>query len=149
MTTSGTLHPDDLQAMRDWFQKLNECVNALDFAAGRKLITDDFVAFGTFADFLVGGDEAEHKQWRNVWPTIENFRIRLDEVRGFTSPDRLFGVGITFFDSTGYLDDGSAFDRTGRVTLTFVRKQMGEPWLANHSHMSLVRGTPATSHRRA
>lgn len=147
MTTSHPLHADDLAGIQRWFEQLVECVNQLDYAAGRELVTTDFVAFGTYADLLRGIDQAEQEQWRNVWSTIQGFRIRLDQTEGFSSPDRLFAVGITFFDSIGYREDGSTFDRTGRVTVTFTRKHIGDPWLANHSHMSLLRGTPATSHK--
>lgn len=147
MTTSLPLAADDLQGVRLWFEQLQRCVNALDYAAGRDLVTSDFIAFGTYADLLRGVDDAEQRQWRNVWSTIEGFRIRLDTIEGFVSPDRRFAVGITFFDSVGYLDNGETFDRTGRVTVTFVRDTPEAPWLANHSHMSLLRGTPATSHR--
>jgi ketosteroid isomerase-like protein len=64
--------PDDLDAVKDWFRELAEHVRAVDFAA-RHLFAEDFVAFDTFTDFMIGRDLAENNQWRNVWPTIDSF----------------------------------------------------------------------------
>jgi ketosteroid isomerase-like protein len=138
-------HPDDLEAVRDWFRQLEGYVNALDFTGSYHLTHEDFLAFGTFADFFVGRDEAEKNQWRNVWPTISDFHFRLDDVRALVSPDRLFAVGLAVFDSTGYHEDGSTFARTGRATVSFDRAKVGDPWVTNHSHMSLMRGVPPRS----
>lgn len=146
MTTSPTPHADDIAAIRDWFARLNTQVNALDFEGARDWVSDDFVAFGTFADFLVGKDDAERNQWRNVWSTIKDFHVDLDDIRGMVSPDRLFSVGLAFFSSTGFGEDGTPFLRRGRATVSFVRERVGEAWVANHSHMSLMRGTPTSSH---
>lgn len=147
MTEPGrTIAQDDLDAIRAWFSTLNSQVNALDFAAARSSVTEDFVAFGTFSDFIVGIDDAEQNQWRNVWPKIKDFRVDVEGVRGFTSPDRLFAVGLAFFESIGFGEDGAPFDRRGRATVTFTRATADEPWVANHSHMSLLRGTPSVSH---
>ena len=42
------------------------------------------------------------------------------------------------------LSDGSPFPRPGRATMVFSRH--GDGWLCVHSHMSLNRGVPQTSH---
>lgn len=146
MTVSHPSLPEDIDAIRDWFARLNTQVNALDYAAARSSVSEDFIAFGTFADFLVGVDEAEARQWRNVWHTITDFNVRLADIRGFVSPDRLYATGLAFFDSTGFDAEGKPFPRTGRATVTFVRNATTDPWVANHSHMSLMRGTPTASH---
>lgn len=138
--------PEDLQAIRAWFGELAVHVNALDFAGSRHLTREDFLAFGTVANFVAGRAAAEANQWRKVWPTIDNFRFRLDDVRAFVSPDRLFAVGLAVFDSTGYREDGTAYERPGRATISFDRKRIGDPWVANHSHMSLFRDVPQISH---
>ena len=85
------------------------------------------------------------EQWSNVWPTIRNFRWRLDGVEAIVSPDRLSAVGMAIFDSDGFNQDGSRFDRPGRATVAFARKSVGEDWVAVHTHMSLFRGTPSRS----
>ncbi|MDQ2140406.1 nuclear transport factor 2 family protein [Alcaligenaceae bacterium B3P038] len=136
----------DLQQVRDWFKALSDNVQAVDYAAARHLFADDFVAFGTFTNFVSGQSHAEKNQWRNVWGTIDGFTWRLDDVQGFVSPDRLFAVGLAVWDSTGYQPDGTPFDRPGRATVSFARETVGAPWVATHTHMSLFRDTPSVSH---
>ena len=137
---------DDLEGVRRWFRALGECVEAVDFAAAHRLFAPDLVAFGTVADFVVGRDYAEREQWRLVWPAIDRFRWRLDGVRALVAPDRLMAVGLAVFDSTGYTPEGHPYDRPGRATVALARAAIGDDWIATHSHMSLFRGTPATSH---
>ncbi|WP_035829745.1 hypothetical protein [Kaistia adipata] len=143
---AGTVvHEADLADIRRWFTELSGYVRAVDFVPARQLVIDDFISFGTFTDFMVGREVAETTQWRKVWPTVDGFTFR-DDIRALVSPDRLFAVGLAVFDSTGYHEDGSTFTRAGRATVSFIRKSVEEPWVSNHSHMSLFRGTPATSH---
>jgi ketosteroid isomerase-like protein len=139
---------EDRGAVRDWFRQLAGLVNGQDFEGFRALTREDFVAFGTFADFVTGREDAERSQWRSVWPRISDFRFRLEGIRVMVSPDRLFAVGLAIFESTGYHEDGTSFDRPGRATVTFDRAAIGEPWIANHTHMSLFRDVPAVSHGR-
>jgi ketosteroid isomerase-like protein len=141
-------HPDDLEAMRRWFKGLEECVHSVDFAAGRPLFAEDMIAFGTFSDFVAERDDLEREQWRNVWPTIRRFHWRLADVKGIVAADRLSGTGLAIWDSDGFREDGTRFDRRGRATVAFTRRAVGEPWIAVHTHMSLFRGTPAVSHGR-
>jgi ketosteroid isomerase-like protein len=136
----------DLGAVKAWFGELAEHVRSVDFAAARHLFAEDFIAFGTFTDFMIGRDLAEHNQWRYVWPTIDGFVWRLDDVKALVSPDRLFAVGLAVWDSTGYYPDGKPFDRKGRATVSFKRAKPDDPWVATHTHMSLFRGTPDVSH---
>jgi len=138
--------PEDLAAVKAWFAELAEHVRAVDFAAARHLFVEDFVAFGTFTDFMIGRELAENNQWRNVWPTIDGFTWRLDDARALVAPDRLFAVGLAVWDSTGYDPVGKPFDRKGRATVSFARAKAGEPWAATHTHMSLFRGTPDVTH---
>jgi ketosteroid isomerase-like protein len=51
---------------------------------------------------------------------------------------------IAPWTSTGYHQDGTAFDRPGRATMVFSKGPDG--WLCTHSHMSLNRGVPQQSH---
>lgn len=138
--------PDDLAAVKAWFRELAVHVQAVDFAAARHLFAEDFLAFGTFTDFMIGRELAEQNQWRNVWPTIDGFVWRLDDAKALVSPDRLFAVGLAVWDSTGYLPDGKPFDRKGRATVSFARGKVSDPFVATHTHMSLFRGTPDASH---
>jgi len=139
-------HDGDLEGVRAWFRELAEHVRAVDFAAARHLFAPDFVAFGTFTNFVTGRGHAEVEQWRQVWPTIDDFAWRLDDVHALVSPDRLFAVGMAVWDSTGYGADGTVFARPGRATVSFTRAKVGDKWVATHTHMSLFRGTPDRSH---
>jgi ketosteroid isomerase-like protein len=147
MTIQATAPVDaqDHALVRDWFLQLSQHVQAVDFAGARPLFAEDFIAFGTFSNFLFGRDNAEASQWRKVWPTIDGFTWRLDDVQALVSPDRLFAVGLAVWDSTGYGTDGAPFDRKGRATCSFARAAAGAPWVATHTHMSLFRGTPDVS----
>ena len=60
------------------------------------------------------------------------------------SPDGMMAIVIAPWTSTGYHPDGSPFARPGRATLVFSGNADG--WLCTHSHMSLNRGVPQTSH---
>jgi ketosteroid isomerase-like protein len=135
---------EDETAIHNWFRELQKHVQAVDFVGARHLFRSDFIAFGTFSDFVERQPEIEQKQWRSVWPTIDNFVWR-DDIRALVSPDRLFAVGLGVFDSTGYHSDGTTFPRSGRATVTFVRDSTDDKFVANHTHMSLFRGTPDVS----
>jgi ketosteroid isomerase-like protein len=137
---------EDLDAVKAWFRELAEHVQAVDFVAARHLFAEEFVAFGTFTDFVIGRERAESNQWRKVWPTIDGFVWRLDDAKALVSPDRLFAIGLAVWDSTGHHPDGKPFDRKGRATVSFMRATVNDPWVATHTHMSLFRGTPDVSH---
>ena len=141
-------HDDDLAQVKAWFQRLAECVQAVDYEAAYPLFADDLVAFGTFNDFVRERPDVVREQWMNVWPTIRNFRWRLDGVQAMVAGDRLSAVGLAIFDSDGFDPQGKLFDRRGRATVAFKRAAIGEPWVAIHTHMSLFRGTPDRSHGR-
>ena len=137
-------HSDDLARVVTWFNTLAEHVRAVDFVGARPIFSPDMIAFGTFTDFMTGRDEAERQQWRNVWHHIDEFRFRPD-IRAIVSPDRLQAVGMAIFDSTGYQRDGTAYPRPGRATVVLVRTAVGDPWQAQHTHLSLFRDVPTRS----
>ena len=99
-----------------------------------------------FNDFVTERPVVVREQWMNVWPTIRNFRWRLDGVQAMVAGDRLSAVGLAIFDSDGFDPQGMKFDRRGRATVAFRRVRIGDPWIAIHTHMSLFRGTPDRSH---
>jgi ketosteroid isomerase-like protein len=139
-------HPDDLAAVRHWFATLASHVQAVDFVGARPIFAKDMVAFGTFTDFMTGQEAAEKAQWRNVWHHIDGFRFRTD-IRAIVSPDRLQAVGMGVFDSTGYQQDGTPYDRPGRTTVVLVRPTPDAAFVAQHTHMSLFRDVPTRSFR--
>ncbi len=136
---------NDVALVRRWFQRLTDHVQEVDFVGARPLFAEDMIAFGTFADFVVGREATEREQWRNMWGTIDQFRCRLDDMRVIISADRLTAAGIVVFDSIGYREDGTTYDRPGRATVVFGRSMTGEDWVAQHTHFSLFRGVPPRS----
>jgi ketosteroid isomerase-like protein len=138
------VHPDDAAGVKVWFETLAAHVREVDFAGARPIFAPDMIAFGTFTDFMTGRDAAEQRQWRNVWPHIDNFRWRPD-IKTIVSRDRLQAVGMGVFDSTGYRQDGTPYDRPGRATVVLTRDRIASPWLASHTHLSLFRDVPTQS----
>jgi ketosteroid isomerase-like protein len=139
-------HPDDLAAIRTWFEALATHCRAIDYEGARPIFAEDMIAFGTFTDFMTGRDLAEQRQWRNVWGTIRNFRFKLDGVEGIVSADRLTAIGMAVWESDGFHPNGDRFDRAGRATVALGRRQVGDPFVATHTHLSLNRGTPERSY---
>jgi ketosteroid isomerase-like protein len=141
----STPDPDDLDRVKAWFRRLSEHVRAVDFAGAHPLFADDMIAFGTFENFVTGRDRVEAQQWRNVWPVTSGFRFRDDDIRAIVSPDRLTAIGMAVFDSTGYREDGTPYERPGRTTVALSRRAVGADWVAVHTHMSLFRDVPSRS----
>jgi ketosteroid isomerase-like protein len=81
----------------------------------------------------------------NVWPVTSDFRYRMDDIRAIVSPDRSTAIGMGVFDSTGYHQDGTPYDRPGRTTVALSRARIGDDWVAVHTHMSLFRDVPSRS----
>ena len=140
----SAVHPDDLAGVKTWFETLAAHVREVDYIGARPIFAPDMIAFGTFTDFMTGRDVAEQQQWRNVWSHIDEFRFRSD-IRAIVSPDRLQAVGMAIFDSTGYRQDGTSYDRPGRATVVFVRDNVSASWSAQHTHLSLFRDVPTRS----
>lgn len=135
---------EDILGIKEWFKSLAAHVRDVDFVGARPIFAPDMIAFGTFTDFMIGRDAAEQQQWRNVWPHIDGFYFRPD-IHAIVSPDRLQAVGMAVFDSTGYHKDGKSYDRPGRASVVFVRATVDAPWVAQHTHLSLVRDVPTRS----
>jgi ketosteroid isomerase-like protein len=125
---------DGIAPLRDWLSRLQACVRAVDFEAGRTLCTPDLIAFGTVAEFVVGLDDVVAEQWRRVWPNIRDFTIRVDQARGGIVGDT--GWVAAPWTSLGTRADGSTFPRPGRLTIIFGRHD--GRWLATHTHFSLT-----------
>jgi ketosteroid isomerase-like protein len=130
-----------------WLEIFQGHVRAVDYAAARPMWHPDLLAFGTHRDIIPGRETAIATQWDNVWPRTAHFAFDLPGTSVLGNPT--LAVAITPWTSTGYTPDGTRFDRPGRATMVFDRS--GDPWRAwgwrcVHSHMSLHRGVPQTSH---
>ncbi len=69
----------------------------------------------------------------------------MDDIRAIVSPDRLTAIGMAVFQSTGYHEDGTSYERPGRTTVALSRRAVGVDWVADHTHMSLFRDVPSRS----
>lgn len=121
---------DDLAG---WLREFDALVRAADFAAARPYFMEDAIGFGTYGVMLVGRDDLEQGQWRQIWPNITNFRFRIDQLACGVEGE-LAWLACPW-DSDGVRPDGSTFDRPGRATLVLRRE--GNRWRACHSHFSL------------
>jgi ketosteroid isomerase-like protein len=138
----------DLALIRHWFQRLQFCVQSLDFVGSRSLFAEDLITFGTLSAFVIGREATEKEQWRKVWGCIDEFRWRLDDLHSIISGDRLMATSMAVFESTGYAEDGKSYHRPGRATVVLVRRTIDEEWVAQHTHVSLFPHVPARSFGR-
>lgn len=128
----------------DWLTTFAGFVREVDYASARPLFHPDVLAFGTHRDVIPGLQAWIDMQWDNVWPRTTGFTFDLDATRVLASADETMAVLVAPWSSTGYAEDQTPFDRPGRATMVF--NQLDGEWLCTHSHMSLNRGVPQTSH---
>jgi ketosteroid isomerase-like protein len=140
----GTIAGD----VRRWTEAWGREVAAADIRAGRERFDVGLLAFGTHADVVEGRDAVEAQQWAQVWPAIEDFRFDVEHLRVISSPDGLLAVAIVPWRSVGVDEAGGRFDRPGRATIVLQRAAPDAPWVGVHTHFSLARGVPATTHGR-
>ncbi|HEX6659818.1 MAG TPA: nuclear transport factor 2 family protein, partial [Ilumatobacter sp.] len=129
-------------SVREWVAEWGAEVAAADIRAARRRFDDGLMAFGTYADVVVGRDAVEAGQWSQIWPAIEDFGFLLDDLRVRLSPDGLMAVAIVPWSSTGIDADRNRYDRPGRATIVLERDAVGEPWSGTHTHFSLARDVP-------
>jgi ketosteroid isomerase-like protein len=127
-----------------WLEGFSSHVRAVDYASARPLFHPDILAFGTHQDVLRSLEAWVETQWDNVWPRTDDFRFMIAEVHVLVSEDKSLAVVIAPWTSTGFDPDGAAFARPGRATIVFHKANEG--WIGVHSHLSLNRGVPQTSH---
>lgn len=129
---------DGREAVRAWFERLQAAVRSVDFEAGRAIVADDVVSFGTKAGTVTGFEHLRANQWAGIWPATEGFTVDLDSLHAGHDGDLAWGV-VTW-TSTGFDADGAPFDRPGRATVLLSRRDGA--WLAIHTHFSLFPGIP-------
>ena len=103
-TASPTLEP-----LRDWFRTWEQYVRAVDFASARQLFDPDVASFGTHAEIVFGIDQLVAQQWSAIWPAITDFRFLVDRLHGEITGT--YAWAAVPWTSTGYHQDGTAFDR--------------------------------------
>ena len=129
-----------------WLTRFSGFVREVDYASAKPLFHPEVLAFGTHRDVIPGLQAWIDTQWDNVWPKTTDFTFDLDGTQVLASADETMVVVVTPWTSTGYAEDMTPFDRPGRATMVFSKLD-GE-WVCTHSHMSLHRGVPQTSHAR-
>ena len=128
----------------NWLETFSGHVREVDYASARPLFHPQMLAFGTHQDVLPDRETWIATQWDNVWPRTSDFRFVPEIAQVLASKDGSMAVVVAPWTSTGYHPDGTPFDRPGRATLVFHRA--GDGWIGVHSHLSLNRGVPQTSH---
>ena len=128
----------------NWLTRFAACVREVDYAAARPLFHPDMLAFGTHRDIIPGLAAWVDTQWDNVWPKTADFTFDLPGTHVLASADETMAIVVSPWTSTGYYPDMTPFDRPGRATMVF--SMLDGAWLCTHSHMSLNRGVPQTSH---
>ena len=132
-------------SIRRWFQIWEKQVQNKDFEAAKKLFENDVVSFGTWMNVVEGLDKLCSDQWKNIWPTINNFKFVSNTLFIQISPDRLLANSILVWNSTGYKKNGNSFKRNGRATVVLKRSNLDNSWKGIHTHFSLNRGIPQES----
>ncbi|MGE0223536.1 MAG: nuclear transport factor 2 family protein [Acetobacteraceae bacterium] len=137
--------PPEIEAFfHRWLETFSECVRDVDYAAARPMFHPEILAFGTHRDVLPDREAWIGAQWDNVWPKTADFRFDLAATHVLASDDGSMAVVIAPWTSTGFHPDGQPFDRPGRATMVFHKTPQG--WLGVHTHLSLNRGVPQSSH---
>ena len=132
-----------------WLDVFSSHVRAVDYAAARPMWHKDVQAFGTHRDVMQGLETAIATQWDNVWPRTADFTFDLASTHVLAAADGSMAVAVAPWSSTGFHADKQKFDRPGRATMVFLRTddaELADGWRCMHSHMSLNRGVPQTSH---
>jgi ketosteroid isomerase-like protein len=132
------------EQMQAWFRNLQDCVRRVDYTSAVALFAADVASFGTHAEVVTGLEALRASQWSNVWPNIEDFTFDIEQVHG--GSDGAGGWAMAPWTSTGFDEQGAPFDRPGRATVTFARRD--GTWLAVHTHFSLNPGTPPRTYGR-
>jgi catechol 2,3-dioxygenase-like lactoylglutathione lyase family enzyme/ketosteroid isomerase-like protein len=125
---------DEIAPLREWLRGFAARVRAVDYEGGKTYCAPDMIAFGTYAAMVDGLDAVVEAQWKKIWPTIREFTIRADKARGGIAGNTAWVAAP--WDSLGTRADGTTFERPGRLTIVFTRRN--GRWLARHTHLSLV-----------
>ena len=132
-------------SIRLWFQIWEKQVQNLDFKTDKNLFANDVISFGTWMNVVEGLNKLYSNQWKNIWPTISDFKFLTNTLYIQISPDRLLANSILVWNSTGYKKNGNSFKRNGRATVVLKRSNLDNSWKGIHTHFSLNRGIPQES----
>ena len=145
---SGHRNAEDAASLREWIDRFSGHVANLRYDDAGAMMAPDVASFSTWTDVVVGVEHFVNAQWRQVWPTMSDFRLASEKMRCSVSPDRLMAAVMVTWASTGYAVDGAPFDRPGRCSFVLARDSVDLPWRGVQGHFSLMRGVPQQSHGR-
>ena len=132
-------------SIRFWFQIWEKQVQNSDFETAKNLFANDVISFGTWMNVVQGLNELETQQWKNIWPTINNFKFLTETLFIQISPDRLLANTVLVWDSVGFDIKGTSFKRTGRASVVLKKININDRWEGIHTHFSLNRNVPQQS----
>jgi ketosteroid isomerase-like protein len=136
----------DHLSVKSWFDIWEVYVQNKEYDSAKKLFLEDVVSFGTWMDVVQGIDKLSSGQWKNIWPTITDFKFLTNTLFIQISPDRLFSNSILVWDSLGYQKRGEPYKRAGRASVVLKRSSLDDSWKGIHTHFSLNRGIPQQSY---
>jgi hypothetical protein len=105
--------------VREWLDRFAVCVREVDYAAARPFWHPDIVIFGTYQELMKSLSAWTEQQWDNVWPRTADFRFDLANTMIMTAPGGEMAVAIAPWTSTGFHEDGTAFDHRPAVPQSF------------------------------
>src|SRR5438477_192235 len=113
---------EDRRTVAEWYDRWGGFVADVNFKPVRTMFAEDVIAFGSKVEVMTSQPQLEAKQWRSVWPSIEDYRFDISTLEVITSPDRLMAMGALIFRSTGLHPDGTKFERDGRRLRASLRQ---------------------------
>jgi ketosteroid isomerase-like protein len=117
----------------EWLREFAVAVRTRDFSSGRRLCSNNIVAFGTVSFRTDNLDELLLQQWQPVWNSTRGFDFDYESVN-LELQDNLAVVMATWH-SIGTCPNGSEFNRRGRATIILKRNE--NQWHAFHTHFSM------------
>ncbi|MEM6257072.1 MAG: nuclear transport factor 2 family protein [Planctomycetota bacterium] len=121
----------------EWLESFAKAVRDRDYNAGRELMDDSCVGFGTVAERVISLDELVEGQWRRVWGRTIGFAFDLDNAVIHTSDE--FIVCCSMWQSEGIDKERGNYLRRGRSTI--VLRVDGPELKGIHTHFSVLPGT--------
>jgi ketosteroid isomerase-like protein len=140
------LNDKDHLSIKSWFDIWEIYVQNKEYESAKNLFQEDVVSFGTWMDVVQGIEKLCSGQWKNIWPTITDFKFLTNTLFIQISPDRLFSNSILVWDSLGYQKGGKSYKRSGRASVVLKRLSLDDSWKGIHTHFSLNRGVPQKSY---
>jgi ketosteroid isomerase-like protein len=130
------------EEIKDRLNGVAQCVLTQDFEKAKTYFHDDVYCFGSYEHCMTSLDDLVKDQWMKICPNISDFKYDFEHMHCQFSNEGKMACVMLPWSSTGYHDNGTPFERLGRVTFLFRREDKHDRWRVFHSHYSLKPGTP-------